>query len=392
MRIVLTGGGTGGHVMPFEAIIEALRTIHLKEKMTLPPFLEPDELELFFVGVTTPEGDALFQKYDVPSIHIPSGKKRRYASLKNIIDLFCKLPWGIVVALYRMWQIMPDVVVSKGGYGSVPAVLAASFYRIPILLHESDVVPGSSNMFLMKFASAITLGFAVARQYLATWPHKLFVTGTPVRMFLSNEQKKGAKASFGLAEEDKVVLVMGGSQGAEQINEALLGSLSDIVEKTAVIHLTGEAHFAAVSKVAEEILADSSRKEKYKPYAHLTTQMASALLAADAAVTRAGASSLAEIARLRIPSLVIPLDGAANDHQRKNALAFEAAGGALVLDPTNVSPNLVKQSILRLVSDEELRTTLKNNLAALDFPNAALEIASLVFKLASGFRPSKKQV
>ncbi len=390
MRIVLTGGGTGGHVMPFESIIEALRTSHVQDKASLPEFLEPNELEISFLGVTTPEGEALFKKYDVPAYHIPSGKRRRYFSLKNITDAVYYLPLGIAMALWRMWKIMPDAVLSKGGYASVPTCLAAVFYRIPILLHESDVVPGSSNMFLARFASAITLGFAVAREYFSAWPSKLFVTGTPIRMFVSANQKSTAKQSFGFSPDTPVLLVMGGSQGAEQINEALLACITDIVEHTAVIHITGQLHYEAVTKIASEFLVTSKNKERYKPYAYLTNQMTMALSAADAALARAGASSLAEIARLRIPSLIIPLSSSANDHQRKNALAFEAAGGALVLDPTNVSPNLLKQSLIRLITDAELRATLAKNLEGLDFPNAALDIAKLAMQLASGFRPAKK--
>lgn len=390
MRIVLTGGGTGGHVMPFESIIEALRAVHVRDMGSFPAFCEPNELELFFLGVTTPEGEALFKKYDVPSYQIPSGKRRRYVSIKNIIDLVYILPLGIVIALWRMWVLMPDAVVSKGGYASIPTTLAAVFYRIPILLHESDVIPGSSNTAMARFASAITLGFAVSQEYLSQWKSKLFVTGTPVRMFAATSEKNHAKRSFGFTESDRIVLVMGGSQGAQQINEALLPVLPAIVEHAGVIHITGQEHFAAVTKVAAELLASSDHKDRYKPYAYLTGQMALALLASDAAVSRAGASSLAEIARLRIPSLIIPLASSANDHQRKNALAFEAAGGALVLEPNNVSPHLLEQSITRLVTDTTLRQTLAKNLVALDFPNAALDIAHLALQLASGFRPEKK--
>ncbi len=388
MKIVLTGGGTGGHIMPFESIIEAIRTIYAVKKESLPSYTDPEVLELFFLGVTTKESDELFHRYGVPVYHISSGKMRRYASALNIIDMLFRLPVGIASALFRMWRIMPDVVVSKGGYGSIPTTIAAAIYRIPILLHESDVVPGSSNAFMMKFASAITLGFAVSRQYLEQFTGKLFVTGTPTRAMLATDNKKISKQSLGFADTDHVLLVMGGSQGAKQINETLLATLASLMENVAIIHITGELQYAAVKKVAEEFLASSPRKAMYKPFPNLFgPAMAQALMAADSVVTRAGASSLAEIAQLRIPSLIVPLEGAANDHQRKNALAFEIAGAALVLDPKNLTRNLLLQGIRRLVSDEELRTAIRKNLEALDFPHAALDIASLVIQLASGFRP-----
>lgn len=390
MRVVLTGGGTGGHIMPFEAIIESLRELYRQKKSELPGFLDPELLQLYFFGVTTPAGNEMFRSYDIPVRHIPSGKRRRYVSALNIVDMAVMLPLGICIALIRMWQIMPDVVVSKGGYGSIPTVLAAAFYRIPVVLHESDVVPGSANEMMMKFASAITVGFAVSKEALPQWAYKLFVTGTPVRTTIMAGKKGASKGIFQIPEGEITLLVMGGSQGAQQINETLLAILPDIIDKVAIIHITGEAHHNAVSKVAQEVLASSPRKNLYKPFAYMGKQMESALMAADIAVSRSGASALAEISRLRIPSVLIPLDSAANDHQRKNALAFEAAGGALVLDPSNVNPHLLQQSIERLATDQELRDTLSKNLVALDFPNAAHDIADLTFQLASGFRPKKK--
>lgn len=391
MRIVLTGGGTGGHVMPFESIIEALRTAYQEQQSSLPSFTDPETLELFFLGISTPQSKEFFDRYSVQTINIPSGKFRRYASVLNIVDIIYRLPIGIIVALYRMWRLMPDVVISKGGYASVPTVIAAVWYRIPVLLHESDVVPGSSNAFMMRFAAAITLGFAVSREYLDKYKHKLFVTGTPTRTLMATDQKQQSKTALGFDAQEPVLLVMGGSQGAQQINEALLSSLKKIIEQMAIIHITGEAHFKAVQTVAEEFIAQSPRKEKYKAFASLHgAEMVRALQAADGVVSRAGASSLAEIAQLRIPSLIIPLDSAANDHQRKNALAFEAAGAALVLDPTNVTANLLSSGIERIMTDEQLRSTIITNITALDYPHAALDIAELALRLASGYLPSKK--
>lgn len=391
MRIVLTGGGTGGHIMPFESIVEALRIKYKETQNTLPGFTDPELLEISFLGILTAEAKEFFTRYQIPTHSIPSGKMRRYPSVMNIIDVAFRLPIGIVIALIDMWKIMPDVVVSKGGYASMPVCIAAIIYRIPILLHESDVVPGSSNAFVMRFAAAVTLGFAVSRQYLQQYEKKLFVTGTPTRMLIAENRNKESRQEFGIPAEEHVLLVMGGSQGAQQINDALIASLPELVEKMAIIHITGEAHHVAIEKVSQEFLAKSSRKEMYKSFPTIQgAKMTQALMASDSAVIRAGASSLAEIARLRIPSLIIPLDGAANDHQRKNALAFEAAGAALVLDPTNVSPHLLTQEVERLISDTQLRTAIVQNIKALDFPHAAMDIATLALELASGYLPTKK--
>ena len=391
MRIVLTGGGTGGHIMPFESIVEALRSKFAEKQSTFPSFTDPELLEISFLGIVTAEATEFFNRYQVPTYNIPSGKMRRYASAMNIVDIAFRLPLGVIIALIQMWKIMPDVVVSKGGYASMPVCIAAIIYRIPILLHESDVVPGSSNAFVMRFAAAVTLGFAVSRQYLQEYEKKLFVTGTPTRTLISDDRKKESKQEFGIPAEEHVLLVMGGSQGAQQINDALIASLPELIGNMAIIHITGEAHHVAIEKVSQEFLAKSPRKDMYKSFPTLKgAKMTQALMASDSAVTRAGASSLAEIASLKIPSLIIPLDGAANDHQRKNALAFEAAGAALVLDPTNVSPHLLTQEVERLITDQQLRTAIIENIKALDFPHAALDIATLALELASGYLPSKK--
>lgn len=391
MKVVLTGGGTGGHIMPFESIIEALRAEYTEKQQTLPSFTDPNTLEISFLGVVTPEGKEFFDRYQVATYNIPSGKMRRYASLLNIIDIAYRLPIGIIIALYQMWRIMPDLVISKGGYASIPTSLSAIIYRVPILLHESDVTPGSSNQFMMRFASAVTLGFAVSRQYLQPYARKLFVTGTPTRTQITQDRKIESKQELGFPASEHVLLVMGGSQGAQQINEAIIAKLPSLISTMAIVHITGDLKHVAMKKVAEEFLANNPRRGMYKCFASLQgADMARVLMACDSVVTRAGASSLAEIARLKIPALIIPLAGSANDHQRKNALAFEAAGAALVLAPNNVTPHLLEQGITRLVSNQELRSALIKNINILDFPQAAHDIAVLAIQLASGYLPTTK--
>lgn len=387
MRIVLTGGATGGHAIPFAPIIEALRTVYSEQRPSLPVYLEPTELTLTFMGIVTPETQKMLSAYDVKAIHVPSGKLRRYVSSLTILDLLFRLPFGIVYALVKMWRIMPDVVISKGGYGSLPTALAAAFYRIPVLLHESDAVPGKSNHALSRVASAIALGYSSTRDALGVYARKAVITGNPVRAQLRQLSNRDGKRAMQIPENEFVLLVFGGSQGAQQINEALLASLPKIITDTTVVHITGPKQFATVQTVAKELLAHSPRQSFYRIYGYLDDTMLYAIAAADAVVTRAG-SSLAELAAARKPMLIIPLDGAASDHQRKNAQIFEASGAALVLDPTNMGRNLFEQNISRLRNDEQLRNSLVANMAHLDFPGSARAIAALALQLAQGLRPS----
>lgn len=377
--------------MPLEPIVESLRIEFLKVRDSLPGRLDPAELKITFMGVVDPETREFFDRFDIAATHIPSGKIRRYASALTIPDLFFHLPVGIVKALIHVWRVMPDVVISKGGYGSIPIVLASIFYRIPILLHESDTIPGSGNALLMRFAAAVTVGFSQTTQYAPKWKYKMFVTGTPVRSDLRRINPAQAKQTLGFPPQEPLLLVMGGSQGAQQINEHLLKILPKLIVDMAILHITGTKHHQSVSTVASELIAHSPRKEMYKAVPYMADNMVYGLAAADGIVSRAGAGSLAEIAALRKPTLLVPLDSAANDHQRRNAQAFEAAGAALVLDPSNLGENIFLQNIERLMRDAESRTQLEKNIVALDHPDAARDIASLSLKIAQGFAPQRKK-
>lgn len=388
MRIVLTGGGTGGHLTPLEPIIEALRRQYLIQKDSLPKSLDPERLEISFFGTADRPTKEFFASYDVKTTAIPSGKLRRYASAATLSDLLLRLPIGVVKAIVVMWRTMPDIVISKGGYGSLPIVVAATFYRIPILLHESDVAIGLANTFTTRFAGAIALGFAETKPALGKRQAKAVLTGTPVRSRFGKIAPEVAKRSFGFAPADNVVLVIGGSQGATQLNEALLKILPRLVLECGVIHITGPEHYTKITAVAGELLAASSRKNYYKPYPYLPDTVVEAQTAADVVVSRAGATTLAELARLRKPILLVPLPGAANDHQRLNAQVFERAGAARVLDPNNLGENLFERSILELLNNDTVRATLTHNIARFDHPTAATTIAEIAFKLAAGLVPT----
>lgn len=389
MRIVLTGGGTGGHVLPFGALISALRAQFAATHEQMPGRLDPKQLAIAFMGVADTAAREFLAAHDVRVVNIPSGKLRRYASGLTIIDLVFRLPIGILLGLIRMYFEMPDVVVSLGGYGSVPSVLAAAFYRIPVLLHAPDAVLGLANRKLVRYAAAVSLGFEETRKDLGRRSYKGVLTGTPAREDIQRFTREDARRQFGIRSDEHVLLVVGGSQGAKQMNEVLLQILPKLVMGVTILHITGKDHYEAVSTVARELLAQSSRKDFYQPFPYLADQMAPALVAADSIVARAGAGTLAEIGALHTPALLVPLPGAAQDHQRANARAFENAGAALVLDSINLTQNLFENNIQRLIQDTEARGHIVENLGRLDHPRAAYDIADLGLKLAQGFAPKK---
>ncbi len=387
MRVVLTGGGTGGHLVPFEPMVDALRAVFAERKDSLPGWVDNSKLDLYFLGVADQETRKFFDRLGVKTTHIPAAKLRRYPSARTLTDVLFRLPLGAAMALVYMWKIMPDVVVSKGGYGSVPVGIAAAFYRVPVLLHESDVVFGLANRFLAVLASAITVGFEDTRRRMVSYKSKTVVTGTPVREELRPVEAAEAKKQFGFSPEDKVLLVMGGSQGSEEINKVLLEALPKLISGMGIIHLTGKDNFEKVKEEAGKKLAGSNRHEYYRPFSYLSTRLVPAMSAADVVISRAGATSLAELTRLRKAAILIPLDSAAQNHQRRNATQYEKAGAARVIDPANLGPALLLQNVKDLMENEQITSTLKANMEQLDYETASRSIAELAFKLASGKAP-----
>lgn len=387
MRVVFTGGGTGGHVIPLIPMIEALRTIFLARREGIGAAFAPGELELFFAGPLTAAIREIGERYDVRVTAVPSGKVRRYASWGTALDLGVWLPLGLAIALVKLWWIMPDVVVSKGGFGSLPTVLAAAWYRIPLIVHESDVAPGLVTRLAAPWASAITLGFLSRRAILPRYAFKLILTGTPVRRSFYEVTRTDARARWQIAASERVLVVMGGSQGARQINEVLLKVLPRLVVDYTVIHIAGRSQEPALRVLTSDLLEASSRDSAYRLYGHVTDALPSLLAAADVVVARAGATTIAELAALKKATILIPLSGAASDHQRKNATELEAAGAAVVLDPLNVQPHLFERAVRRLLDDVALSQSLGQAMGAFDHPQAATEIAALTIRLAQGLAP-----
>ncbi len=375
--------------MPFEPIVEALRSSFTAKKKSLPRWINRNSLEIYFLGVIDKEKKEHLNELGIKTVVIKSGKIRRYFSPLTIIDVLFFLPIGIIKAFFVMWHLMPDVVISKGGYASIPVSIAAVFYRVPFLLHESDAAPGLSSRLLSNFASVITLGFVTARRSMKLNKTRAIVTGTPVRNNIRQIDQAIAKKELGIREDLPVLLVMGGSQGAQEINESLTQILGSLLKDMAVIHIAGKSNYKTTVKEAGEILEKCPDKNRYKLYGEVREKMPLVLSAADVVVSRAGATSLAEIARMRKAAIIIPLGGAAQDHQRKNAKAFELAKAVRVIDPTNLAKSIFERNIRDLIQDKNFRNTLSSNVGLFDYKNAAADIADLTYRLATGYAPKQ---
>jgi UDP-N-acetylglucosamine--N-acetylmuramyl-(pentapeptide) pyrophosphoryl-undecaprenol N-acetylglucosamine transferase len=364
MKIVLTSGGTGGHIIP-------LITVAKKIKEKNP------EAEFLFIGPKGKLEKDLMDQAGIPIKNVLVGKMRRYFSLHHFFDPI-KIPLGILQALWHLLIFMPDAIFSKGGYASVPVVLAGWLYRIPILVHESDSVPGTTNDILGKFAQRVAVSYGEAEQDFPA--SQVVLTGNPLRADINQGEAGRAREMFSLAESKKTIFVYGGSQGARTINEKILRVLPELLRKYQVIHQTGPDNLKNVEHMAGELGIKAGR-EGYFPVAFIGEELKDILAVADLVISRAGANSISEVAANAKPAIFIPLSNSANDHQKMNAYSIAKRGGCVVLEENNLGENMLLSRIDEIMNSEELRQKLSENIKFFYHPDAAEKIAEGILGL-----------
>lgn len=368
MKILLTGGGTGGHIFPLAAVAKRLR-----EKIG-------SELELLYVGSGAPLEKEVMAHEGIRAKFVKSAKIRRYASLENFFDLW-KLPVGFLQALWTLLFFMPDAVFSKGGYVSIPVVVAAWLYRIPVFIHESDAVPGMANQFLSKFAKRIGVAYPSAEEYFPK--DKVAFVGNPIRNNIATGDGYALRQKLGFTESRKVILVLGGSQGSQAVNEAIVKILPKLLHRAQIIHQTGEQDFERVVHFAAE-QGIKAGHEGYYPVKFLDEGfMRDAYALCDMVISRAGANTISEIAANSKPVILIPLEGSANDHQRMNAYALAKIGAAIVLEENNLGEHLFLEKVDLVLNDENLHASMAEKIRTFHHENATEKIANGVIELAA---------
>lgn len=367
-RILLLGGGSGGHVFPLVSVANALKE---KSKQTGVP------LELVVLG----EGKFLEKavlENDLSLKPILAGKLRRYFSPLTILDIF-KIPIGFLQSLWHIFWFMPDVVFAKGGYASFAGALVSKLYFIPLFIHESDSVPGLANRVLGKLAKIVFVSFDSSQKYFKTG--QTVLTGNPVRKELLLGDKLVATEKFGLNPQRKTILVAGGSQGAQKINRIILDSLVLLVKDYQIIHQCGESQFQLVKIELEKIIKEGEGeyadlvKANYKLFPFFDVKdMALAYAAADIIVSRAGASNLSEISLIGKPAIIIPITNSSSGHQLQNALEFSKFG-ASVIEEENLTPHIIINQIQSLLEPDRY-SSVSEKLKTFAVPDAAEKIAS----------------
>ncbi len=360
-RVVLTGGISGGHTFPLIAVSRSVKKQF------------PGEVEFLFIGSRGRFESEAMAAENIPTKYILTGKWRRYFSLLNFVDLF-RIPIGFIQALWHLLFFMPEAVFSKGGSASVPVVLAAWIYRIPIVIHDSDAVAGRANRFLARFASRVAIAYPSAHQYFPE--EKTALTGNPVREEILSGEKSRALAQYAFSEEKLTLLVLGGSQGAAALNEATLRILPSLLEKNIqIIHQTGSEHYEVVKNAVEEY-GITLGTSGYVALPFLSVQdLADALALSSIVLSRSGASSIAELAATKKSVILVPLASAANDEQRMNAYDIAEIGGALVLEEANLGTHMLLEKLAELIDHPEVRVSMSEKIASFYHPDAADAIA-----------------
>lgn len=301
--IVLTGGGTAGHVTPNIALI---------------PSLKEDGWDIRYIGSHQGIEKDLITKEKIPYYSISSGKLRRYLSAENLKDPF-KVIKGYFDAYKLLKKFKPKVVFSKGGFVSVPVVLAASTLRIPVIIHESDMTPGLANKIAMKSAKTVCVNFEETLKYVGK---KGLLTGSPIRTELFEGDKNKAISLCGFTTRKPILLMMGGSLGSVKVNEVLRATLPELLPEFNIIHICGKGNLDQ-SKVG---------MKGYKQFEYVSDELPHLFAAADMMLSRAGANAIAEIVALNIPTLLVPLSAASSrGDQILNAKAMQAKGYCDVL-------------------------------------------------------------
>ncbi len=320
-KIVLTGGGSAGHVTPNIALLPALKDAGY---------------EVTYMGSYDGIEKKLIADFDIPYVGVSTGKFRRYLDLKNLTDPF-RVIKGFGEARKFLKTYQPDVVFSKGGFVSVPVVRAAASMDIPCIIHESDMTPGLANKLCIPVARKVCCNFPETLKLLPA--SKAVLTGSPIRAELSQGNKLSGLNMCGFTANDPVIMVIGGSLGAANVNKAVREALPGLLKDFQVVHLCGKGK-------VDNLLLNTPR---YKQFEYIKSELKDLFAMADLVISRAGANAICELLALKKPNILIPLPASSSrGDQLLNAQSFEAQGFSIVLNEDDLTPELLTDKVHEL--------------------------------------------
>ncbi|MGB9743232.1 MAG: undecaprenyldiphospho-muramoylpentapeptide beta-N-acetylglucosaminyltransferase [Minisyncoccales bacterium] len=383
MKILFAGGGSGGHIMPIIAIVREFKKLY-----------QGTDIKFYFIGPKDDFSNELLTREGIIVRNIFAGKIRRYINwqsvLQNIIDILIKIPLGFIESFFYIFYLSPDLIFSKGGFGSIPPVLAGKILLVPIFFHESDVIPGLANKFLSRSALEIFTSFRETEYYFPI--KKILITGNPIRKELLGGSKQEAKQLLNLTLAKPVLLILGGSQGAQRINDRILEILPQLLENFEIIHQCGKNNYDSVKSEAKIIINEEMAKF-YHLYPFLEEEeLKQAYAAADLIVSRAGSGTIFEIAAVNKPAILIPLPEAAQNHQVKNAYAYQASRAAIVIEENNFIGHFFLKKLKDLFDEPDQLKKMAEKAKEFARPEAGRVIASylLIYLLKKHQKIPKK--
>jgi len=347
MKILFTGGETGGHFYPIIAVAEAFNDLTREQKI-----LEP---KLYFAA-PDPYDRELLNANNITYVPTAAGKMRHYFSILNFFGLF-KTAWGVIRSIVRIFFLYPDVVFGAGG------------------------APSRVNRWAGKFAKKIAISFPEAAEFFPK--EKVALTGNPVRKAAMLPAREGTHEFLKLKHELPILLVVGGSQGSQTINDAILDALPKLLQKYQIVHQTGEKNIKEVEGRAKIVMGDSPLIERYKTFGYLNdlaTRMAAG--AAALVVARAGAGTIFEVATWGLPSILIPIPEGISHDQTKNAFAYARAGAATVIEQNNLTPGVLVSEIERILDNKDLARSMGEKARGFARPDAGKAIATALMEIA----------
>lgn len=376
------GGGSGGHVTPVLAVLRELK----KHDKSLKAYFVTDKA---FGGQAASMMSTL--NFEVPVKKISAGKLRRYHNIsiwkqlfnlptlfKNIRDVFLT-GWGFLQSLLLLRKVKPDVVFTKGGFVCLPVGLAASFLKIPLVIHDSDAHPGLTNRLLAKHAAVIATGAPVEN-----YPYpkaKTHYVGIPVSSAfrpVTTDEKQKCKAALGLVDTKKpLVVVTGGGLGARNLNHAIVSVADALLKKASILHITGQANY-------QEVLQHAPEHVDYIVKPFITEGLALVFGAAEVVVTRAGATSMSELAAMAKPVVIVPNPYLTGGHQIKNAAVYKESGAAVIVDEEKLilNPLVLKNAVEKIIDDKKTMQELSKAIYKFAKPDSAIDMAALIVSAA----------
>jgi UDP-N-acetylglucosamine--N-acetylmuramyl-(pentapeptide) pyrophosphoryl-undecaprenol N-acetylglucosamine transferase len=371
IRITIAGGGTGGHVQPAIAVADVLR--------------KRADVQLSWIGSTTGVEKQIAAEHDIPFKSIPTGKLRRYFSLHTFLDAV-RIPFGVFRARLHLRQIQPDTVFSTGGFVSVPTVIAAWFAGIPIITHEQTATVGLANKINARVADRIALAYEQTREQLAGARERVIVTGNPVRPDLLDGNAARAREELGFSDDLPIIYVTGGSLGAQALNRTIKDILPQLVERACVVHQCGPAAMNGdYPRLLETRSAlPASLQSRYVVRERIGPELADIYAAADLVIGRSGAGTVAELALLGKPAILIPLPGTSSDEQTRNARGLADAGAAVLLPQVEMSSERLLGHVSVLLDDEPRRKEMSAAARSVAQPEATDLLVDEILRLARG--------